>query len=86
MLEVSYKPTFLRQLKKLDVATRGKALTAIGLFKNLKNHKKLRVHKLHGDLSHVYSFSINFNTRIIFEYVSKKEVTLLLIGDHTIYQ
>src|SRR3989344_7945409 len=49
------------------------------------NYKQLKVHKLQGPLAGRHSFSVNYKTRIIFCYISKKEVVLLAIGDHSIY-
>jgi plasmid maintenance system killer protein len=50
------------------------------------NHSSLKVHKLNGPLKGSYSFSVNYKIRIIFQYVSKKEVVLLTVGDHKIYK
>ena len=33
-----------------------------------------------------YGASVNFKYRIIFQYLSPKEVVLLAIGDHEIYR
>lgn len=85
MLTVSFKASFLRKINKLDVNLRAEAVAKIELFKDTANHQLLKVHKLHGPLAGSYSFSVNYKTRIVFEYVSKNEVALLSIGDHDIY-
>lgn len=85
MLTVSSKASFLRKISKLDDALQEEALEKINLLKKIENHKLLRVHKLHGPLTGAYSFSVNYKMRIVFEYISKDEVALLSIGDHTIY-
>ena len=72
-------------MRDLDPALQEETIEKIGLFKNQDNHRALRVHKLHGPLGGRYSFSINYKTRIVFEYVSKTEIALLAIGDHDIY-
>ncbi|MEK7185284.1 MAG: hypothetical protein AAB726_01550 [Patescibacteria group bacterium] len=55
-------------------------------FKNSKNHDKLKVHKLHSTLKGCFSFSVNYNIRIIFEYgnsrSAKSQAILLGIGKH----
>lgn len=86
MIEVFYKPTFIRAWKKLDKRMQEKALKAIELFKHPKNHKKLLVHKLKAHLAPAQAFSIDFHMRIAFLYISEKEVVLLDVGDHKIYQ
>lgn len=84
-MKVSFTRPFLKRLNKYEEDFQEEVLEKIEEFKDLENHKKLRVHKLHGGFSHFYSFSINYKTRIVFEYISKTEVALLSIGDHDIY-
>jgi plasmid maintenance system killer protein len=72
-------------MSSLDAALQEEAIEKIELLREPKNHQLLKVHKLHGHLAGRYSFSINYKTRIVFEYVSKTEVALLSIGDHDIY-
>lgn len=86
MPEIHYKPTFVRQLKKLEAELIEEVLERVKLLKNPKNHKALKVHKLHGRLAGLFSFSVNFKIRIVFEYLSKKEIVLLSIGDHEVYR
>ena len=83
---VSFKPTFIRQLNKLEPNLQEEALEKVELFKNEKNHRQLKVHKLKGPLLGRYSFSVNYKFRIIFTYLSKKEAVLMAIGDHEIYK
>lgn len=85
MFVISFKASFLRQMNKLDNALREETVDKIDLFKNIENHKLLKVHKLHGPLAGLSSFSVNYKTRIVFEYISKNEVALLSIGDHDVY-
>lgn len=85
MLTVSYKPSFLRKMVGLDRNLREEAIEKIDLFRDVRTHRLLKVHKLHGPLAGKFSFSVNYKTRIVFEYISKKEVAPLSIGDHDIY-
>lgn len=85
MLTVSFKPSFLRKMNGLDAGLREEVVEKVNLLKDIKNHRLLKVHKLHGPLSGWFSFSVNYKTRIVFEYVSKIEIALLAIGDHDIY-
>lgn len=85
-LLVSYKPTFIRQLKKLELAVQDEAFEKIAQFKNVQYHHTLGVRKLHGTLTGTYSFSVNFKYRIVFQHHSKTEVVLLAIGDHEVYR
>ncbi|MBI3019884.1 MAG: type II toxin-antitoxin system mRNA interferase toxin, RelE/StbE family [Parcubacteria group bacterium] len=84
-MKVLFKPTFVRQFDKLEVALQEEIEEKIELFKDRENHKLLKVHKLHGRLVKWYSFSVNYKMRIIFSYLSEQEVVLLAIGDHKVY-
>lgn len=83
---VHYKPTFVRQLKKLESSLQNEAIEKIEMFRNTHNHELLSVHKLHGRMKGLEGFSVNFKYRIMFQYLSKTEVVLLAIGDHEVYR
>ena len=85
-MTVSYKPSFIRQFRKLEPALQQEAVEKIELFRNPANHRGLGVHKLQGPLVGRWSFSVNFKYRIVFRYETKSEVALLAIGDHEIYR
>ena len=85
MIKLVYAPAFVRQFQKLENNLQEEILEKIELFKNSKNHKLLKVHKLHGVLKNEFSFSVNYRTRIIFGYSSKEEVNIFSVGDHSIY-
>lgn len=85
-MTIHFKPSFVREFKKLPAEIQEEAFERIGLFKVIENHKKLKVHKLKGRLSDFYSFSVTYSHRIVFSYESKTEVVFLAIGDHDIYK
>ena len=86
-MEISYTPSFVRRLKSLPEDLREEALEKIELFRNPKNHELLKVHKLRGSLKGRYRFSVNYKTRIVFNYLDTvpKEARLDAIGDHDVY-
>lgn len=81
-----YKPSFIRQLKKLPLALQDEAKEKISLFKENPEHPFLKTHKLKGRLAGYYSFSVNYTYRIIFKYLTENQVTLLAVGNHNIYK
>jgi plasmid maintenance system killer protein len=87
-MEVAFKPSFIRLYNKLPPLLQEEVLEKIDLLRETRNHKKLRVHKLHGRMKGLYSFSINYQYRIIFMFGDKKKLSavLLTIGDHDLYQ
>lgn len=84
-MEVAYTRAFFKRLRKYEDSFQEMVHEKIEEFKDTENHRRLRVHKLHGSFSGSFSFSITYKTRIVFEYLSKTEVVLLSIGDHDIY-
>ena len=85
-MDIRFKPTFIRQFNRLETALQDEVVEKIELFKNTKNNKQLKVHKLKGRLKGRYSFCVNYQTRIVFVYKSKQEVVLLAVGDHDVYK
>ena len=86
MIELSYKPSFLRDLKKCSPALREEVKEKISLFQKDPFHASLKTHKLKGTLKGRWSFSINYRDRIIFRFEGKKAAILLAVGNHNIYQ
>lgn len=86
MIKVEFALSFIRNLNKLTPALIDESLEKIELFKNKKNHRQLKVHKLKGKLLGRYSFSVNYKTRVVFTYVSKDIAICLAIGDHDVYK
>ena len=84
-MEIIYLPSFVRQYKRLVPDLQEEVVEKIELFKNSKNHKQLKIHKLKGVLKGRHSFSVNYKTRIVFIYKSKKSVVLLAVGNHSVY-
>jgi len=84
-MKVSFKPTFIRKFKRLDLGLQQEATEKIEFLKNKRNFTQLKTHKLRGRLAGRYSFSVNYKTRIVFFYLSKNEIVLLAIGDHAVY-
>ncbi|HUY05119.1 MAG TPA: hypothetical protein VMV62_00115 [Candidatus Paceibacterota bacterium] len=84
-MKVTYTRAFFKRLSKYEEGFQETVFDKIEEFGDVENHKRLKVHKLHGKFSDCFSFSVNYRTRIVFEYLSKDEVALLAIGDHEIY-
>ncbi len=84
-MRVVFTPSFLREMKKAQSTLQEEAIEKIEMLKDAKNRRVLKVHKLKGPFRGCYGFSVNFKTRIIFEYIGKDEVVLHTIGNHSIY-
>lgn len=86
MIDVAYTPSFIKQTKSLESVVFKNLKQKILLFKDVKNHKSLKVHKLHGRLDNCYAFSVDHKTRVIFEYLSKSQALFLDVGTHDVYR
>ena len=85
-LDIVYAPSFVRRFAKLSPDLQDEVLEKIGLFKHAENHSRLKVHKLKGRLANRFSFSVNYQVRIIFRYQGKSTAELITVGGHEIYQ
>jgi addiction module RelE/StbE family toxin len=83
---VSLTPQFKRKFKKLDPQLQKEAILRIKQFEQDPQNPELHTHPLKGKLKGVYSFSVNYKIRILFQHLSKQEVALLSIGSHDIYK
>ncbi|MBI5645087.1 hypothetical protein HY970_03230 [Candidatus Kaiserbacteria bacterium] len=88
MIHIQFSKEFLRELSKLPKELQEEVAEKVEAFKDRDNHHRLRVHKLHGPFIGSWSFSVNYRFRIIFIYSGNKknDVTLITIGDHSIYE
>ena len=85
MIAIGYKPVFIRRFRKLPPALQDEVEEKIELFRHDPHHPSLKTHKLKGKLRGSWSFSVNYQYRVVFEYESKNSVMLMTVGDHTVY-
>ncbi|MCU0653550.1 MAG: type II toxin-antitoxin system mRNA interferase toxin, RelE/StbE family [Candidatus Pacebacteria bacterium] len=72
-MKIIYSPRFERAYKKLSDDVKDDAELAEGIFRKNPLDARLRTHKLSGRLSDYWSFSVDFEYRIIFYYGKSKE-------------
>ena len=85
MITVGYTREFIRRYDKLPGILKEGIKKKIQLFKDRKNHQRLKVHKLHGKYRGFFAFWIDRKYRIMFEWISDREARLHTVGDHSIY-
>ncbi|MFT5832308.1 MAG: mRNA interferase YafQ [Candidatus Paceibacteria bacterium] len=86
LITIGYKPSFLRDFKKLPLELQEDIRDKIELFKTTDNHERLKVHKLKGRLKNCYSFSVSYSYRIVFKYETKQKAIFLAVDDHNVYK
>lgn len=82
---IYYHPQFKTSYSNLSIQIKRKAERKETIFKNNPRDPRLNTHKLHGKLKKLWSFCVDKNSRIIFEFLDK-EVVFLDIGTHSLYK
>lgn len=86
-MEIIYTPKFQREFKKLPIGVKKITLIKESIFRNNPFNPILKTHKLHGKLKEFYSFSVDYDHRIIFEISENKNVFYFhSVSDHDIYK
>ncbi len=82
---IKYSPTFFKQLKKFPKSQLKFLEKKETIFRSNPFDPRLKTHKLQGELSDFYSFSISYHWRIVFHFEKDEEVIFDAIGTHGIY-
>jgi addiction module RelE/StbE family toxin len=85
MIEVAFGSSFKRAFKRRiagNVERENTFRTKIESFKNNPFEPGLKTHKLSGKLKDYWSFSVEYDLRIIFYFSDKEKVVLTDIGTH----
>ncbi len=82
---IFYYSKFRQQFKKLPEEIKLLAEKKEEIFRKNPFDPKLKTHKLHGELSEFWAFSINYQYRIIFDFINEDKIRFYSIGAHDIY-
>lgn len=85
-IEVQYAPIFVKNLKKLPKHIIESAAVKELIFKANPYETVLKTHKLQGRLKNHWSFSVDYNYRILFYFISNTAVLFINIGTHRVYK
>ncbi len=83
--EIRYSSRYFKSLKKYS-AQQKLIDEKVDVFINNPFEKSLKMHKLSGQLSDYWSFSINYHLRVMFYFVQEDIVNFVDIGTHGIYK
>lgn len=84
--DIHYSSKFVRSLKKIPPELKREIQKREVIFKNNCFDKKLKTHKLTGKLSGLWSFSLTYKHRVLFEFIDRNSVGFIDVGDHSIYE
>jgi toxin HigB-1 len=85
MIEISFSNSFKKSFKKTiknDINLENKFWDKINIFINDPFERSLKTHKLSGKLKDLWSFTVEFNIRVIFYFADKSKVVFIDIGTH----
>ncbi len=79
---IEYSSRFIRAFRKIEPDLQEEIIEKVELLKNVRNHKRLKVHRLSGKLKGIWSFSVNYRIRITFFKPKKNTIVLETVGTH----
>lgn len=85
-MDILYSSKFAKEYKRLSIPIKRIAETKEKIFRNNPYDPRLKTHALQNKLKGFYSFSINRQIRIIFEFASENTVWFHSVGSHDIYK
>ena len=85
-MKISYTDLFCKRYRRLPKNIKTKAEKAEEFFRHNPFNPKLKTHPLTGKLKGFYSFSIDYQYRIIFTFENESEVWFHNVGTHQIYK
>ena len=85
-MKIYYSSKFAKEYKRLPQETKLAAEKKEKIFRKNPFDSRLKTHKLTGKLKEYYSFSIDYQYRIIFEFAEKDIIWFHSVGTHSIYK
>ena len=85
MIKISFSNSFKKSFKKTiknDINIENKFWDKINIFINEPFERSLKTHKLSGKLKDLWSFTVEFDIRVIFYFADKSKVVFIDIGTH----
>jgi len=83
---IFYTPKFVKTYKKIPVKIKLLAEKKEKIFFANPHDPRLNTHALTGELNGSWSFSVNYQYRIVFNFIEKNNVIFIVIGTHDIYK
>ncbi len=85
MIKITFSSSFKRAFRKKiqgNSALQTKFWQKVEIFKKNPFDERLRAHKLSGKLKDLWSFSIQYDVRVIFYFVEQDKTIFIDIGSH----
>jgi len=83
LITTTYYEKKFKTFKSKHPELKEKYIKTIKMLQVNPSHPSLRLHKLKGNLSDLYSVSLNMKYRILLDFIIKEDQVILIdIGDH----
>ena len=85
MIKIAFSPVFERSFRKRFKGKRHlqeRFWQRVEIFLESPFDSRLRTHKLTGNLKELWSFSVEYDTRVVFYFVTDEKVVFVDIGTH----
>jgi len=82
--DIAFEKRFKKYTGRLTEIELQKFKKRLEIFKEDVFDRRLRTHKLKGELSEYYVFSISYSDRIVFKILNDKEIYFIEIGSHDV--
>jgi len=82
--DAAFEKRFKKYATQMTVVQRRRLKIRLEIFKEDVFDKRLKTHKLKGELAGYYAFSISHSDRIVFKILDDEGIYLMEIGSHDI--
>ncbi len=85
-MEIQYTPKFIKSYRRLPDKIKILAEKKEKIFRINPHDSRLKTHPLQGELEGRWSFSVNYQYRIVFSFQNNEKVLFSAIGTHEVYK
>ncbi len=84
-MDIVYHPKFKKEYRKLPARIKNLAEKKEVIFRKNPFDRRLKTHKLHGELATFYAWAINAQYRIMFDFAPDGTARFYFVGTHDVY-
>lgn len=85
-MKIHYSNKFAKAYKKLPEEVKDIAEKKEEIFREDPFDSRLKTHKLKGELSNFYSFSVSYHWRVVFHFEDEETIVFDAVGTHAVYR
>lgn len=85
-MKIYHSNKFAKAYKKVPLEVKLAAEKKEEIFRRNPFDPLLKTHKLKGELSGFYSFSVSYHFRIVFHFENEETIIFDVIGTHAVYK